>query len=228
MFGERVEKAGEPRRTRTFNQLIKSPSLPRSVSPTERETASLASVQCHRVPSVRGYERGYLFVSDALLGVIIGGAIAIGGAFVNGWWSAREQRKREHDARVHAWRGTAYIDVLKVHRQAARRVETIMPVLDSGAEPSTAPSPEELDAALAAVSAYGSEPVRGLVEELRGLNNRFHLKAQAYHEEKERGAGPGGEQLERYRAVEELRKEYRAVFKTLADRIASELQDAPK
>ena len=50
---------GEPRRTRTFNQLIKSPSWPPSHLRNERLIRPLTAGDCYRVRLFRGYRRGY-------------------------------------------------------------------------------------------------------------------------------------------------------------------------
>lgn len=165
-------------------------------------------------------------MSDGLIGAIVGGTIAIVGAFVNGWWSAREQKRREHDARVHGWRADAYKELLRVTRRIGAIVEMTMPVLDEGRPAPSAPNDDELDVLTASTAAFGSEPVRQIAEQMRLTQNKFFRTVQAYQEEKTHGAAPGSrDQLDRYRKVEEVRTEYRDLHRKLSEIVATELQE---
>jgi hypothetical protein len=168
-------------------------------------------------------------VSEALTGVLLGGAIAIAGAFVNGWWSARAQRQREHEARVHAWRGDAYKDLLRILRDQRIRIEMTMPFLDEGQKPPEPLPLAEVDAAVAAVTAFGSVEVRAALEQLRQLNNKFYRAVQFYQEDKARGGLPGlSGDAARFSSIEDVRAEYRAKHDAIEELVATELQHLPR
>ncbi len=169
-----------------------------------------------------GEERGD---AKTILGVIIGGVIGVLGGLVTAIWASSSQERRERRARIHSWRADAYKDLIRFRRRVGAIIEMTMPILDEGRPAPAPPSEEDVDAVTAGILAFGSKEVRDANELLRLKQNRFFREVQFYQEDKARGVSPGeGDQIGRYRAIEQLRDEYRAMDKKLNDRITHELQ----